>query len=67
MAKKKLKKHEVNRDWCKGCGICIHFCPAKVLESDQDGKVIVARPQDCICCRMCEYRCPDLAIYVFTE
>jgi 2-oxoglutarate ferredoxin oxidoreductase subunit delta len=29
--------------------------------------VVAVRPEDCICCRMCELRCPDLAIEVLTE
>ncbi|MBM9604760.1 4Fe-4S binding protein, partial [Desulfopila inferna] len=32
MAKQKLKELVINRDWCKGCGICVKFCPTKVLE-----------------------------------
>ena len=64
MGKPELTKHIINRDWCKGCGICVHFCPKNVLELDSDGKVYAARPDDCICCRLCELRCPDLAIEV---
>lgn len=67
MAKQKLKAIVINREWCKGCGICVHFCPKKVLELDGADKVVAARPDDCICCRMCELRCPDLAIEVLTE
>ena len=67
MAKPKLKEHIINREWCKGCGICVHFCPKKVLELDDTDKVVAARPQDCICCKLCELRCPDLAIEVITE
>jgi 2-oxoglutarate ferredoxin oxidoreductase subunit delta len=29
---------------------------------DDIGKAVVARGEDCICCRLCEFRCPDLAI-----
>ena len=67
MAHKNLKEHLINREWCKGCGICVHFCPRQVLQLDQQDKVLAARPEDCICCRLCEIRCPDLAIEIIQE
>jgi 2-oxoglutarate ferredoxin oxidoreductase subunit delta len=67
MAKPSLKRHAINREWCKGCGICVYFCPKNVLELDTQEKVVAVRPDDCICCRMCEWRCPDLAIEIETE
>jgi 2-oxoglutarate ferredoxin oxidoreductase subunit delta len=67
MVKRKVKEHRIDRDWCKGCGICVHFCPKKVLALDDEGKVVAARPKDCICCGLCEMRCPDLAIEVIAE
>ncbi len=67
MAKKKLKEHFINRDWCKGCGICVSFCPKQVLELDRHDKVVAPRPQACICCHLCEIRCPDLAIEIIVE
>ena len=63
----RLKGHHINRGWCKGCGICIAFCPKSVLELDAEDKAVAARPEDCICCLMCELRCPDLAIEVETQ
>ena len=65
--KRKLKQHHIDRDWCKGCGICVHFCPKNVLELDEADKVIAARAEDCIACKLCEIRCPDLAIEIETE
>lgn len=67
MAKKKLKEHGLNRDWCKGCGICVQFCPRQVLELDKQDKVVAMRPEECICCTLCEIRCPDLAIEIILD
>jgi 2-oxoglutarate ferredoxin oxidoreductase subunit delta len=67
MARQKLKEILIDRDWCKGCGICVHFCPTQVLELDKEDKAVAVRPDDCICCMMCELRCPDLAIEVITD
>jgi 2-oxoglutarate ferredoxin oxidoreductase subunit delta len=67
MTKRRLIEHVINREWCEGCGICIEFCPKDVLELDGENVVIAARPEDCICCRLCEYRCPDLAIEIVEE
>ena len=58
------KKKEVNidREWCKGCGICVAFCPKGVLEIDDDEKAYWAQPENCINCGLCELRCPDVAV-----
>ncbi|MFZ2331079.1 MAG: ferredoxin family protein [Atribacterota bacterium] len=54
----------VNEDWCKSCGICIHFCPKKVLVSNERGFPVAKNIDDCINCMLCELRCPDFAINV---
>ncbi len=65
--KKKLKKHVINREWCKGCGICVAVCPKNVLELDSKDKAVAARKKDCIACQLCEQICPDLAITVMVK
>ena len=65
MARDNPKEHlnvTINREWCKGCGICAAFCPKAVLELDSENKVLWAHPDQCIRCGLCELRCPDLAI-----
>ncbi len=50
---------------CKGCYICIEFCPTKALSMDKKRLVATASDMEkCIACGMCELRCPDFAIYI---
>ncbi len=57
------KKLVLNAAWCKGCGICVAFCPKNVLDI-QNEKVMIKNEADCVYCGQCEQRCPDYAIYV---
>jgi len=50
--------------WCKGCGLCVEFCPTGVLALDQDSHPIVVAPEKCTACHWCDTHCPDLAIVV---
>ena len=43
---------------CKGCGICVAFCPKQVLALDELGKVHVVKGDDCIACGQCMENCP---------
>ena len=58
---------EINRDWCKACGICIEFCPRDVFEADEEGKPVVVDGEACIACEQCEIRCPDFAVRLKDE
>ena len=50
--------------WCKGCGICIEFCPQGVFTVDEQGRPVVAYPEKCTACHWCDTHCPDMAITV---
>ena len=65
-SKKKLPRGEVHvfDNWCKGCGLCIAFCPQGVLETNGEGHPAVAHPELCTACDWCYIHCPDLAIVV---
>lgn len=62
MPEREKKKPIIKGEWCKGCGICVEFCPKDALVLDEKEKAHLAHPDNCNGCGMCELRCPDLAI-----
>ena len=56
---------------CKGCGICIRFCPQQVLQessrSNDKGyhlpEVAPGKENSCVHCQFCSLVCPDFAIF----
>lgn len=50
--------------WCKGCGLCIAFCPQGVFEANGQGRPVIAHPTKCTACHWCDTHCPDMAITV---
>jgi len=68
-----MAKIYINEDYCKGCNLCIHFCPKNVLEvSTKLSKrgfllPVVTHIEDCNACGVCELFCPDFAIVVEKE
>ncbi|MFX1563638.1 MAG: ferredoxin family protein [Promethearchaeota archaeon] len=72
----------VEKNLCKGCTICMLFCPAQILEADTptawgghsprlveggETKCMLVRGNKGTPCRLCEKRCPDAAIMVEVE
>ncbi len=56
------------KDFCKGCGFCIAYCPKKVYdlstEMNKKGYYLPSpvRIEDCTECGLCDFYCPDFAI-----
>ena len=61
MAKKQVTEILIDLRRCKGCDICVEFCPTRVLALQEQKAVVVDLPA-CIGCGLCEVRCPDFAI-----
>lgn len=62
---------EVSEELCKGCGICVEYCPPRVIElSDRISPrgyhpAVLRDPNGCTGCAICGKVCPDLAIEVY--
>jgi 2-oxoglutarate ferredoxin oxidoreductase subunit delta len=63
---RRLPRGEVHvfDNWCKGCGLCIEFCPQGVLVLGLDNRPKPIYPENCTACRWCELHCPDFAIFI---
>jgi 2-oxoglutarate ferredoxin oxidoreductase subunit delta len=55
---------QLDLELCKACGVCIELCPDKVFDRDKLGYPVLARPDACSRCLLCELHCPDFAIEV---
>ena len=64
---KRHKAMEINYDWCKGCGICIAFCPEDCFDISSLSQPLPTRLEVCTACLICVQRCPDYAIVIDEE
>ena len=64
-------KVSFNRDKCKGCELCISFCPKKILALDNTVNAKGYHPASitdqsaCIGCASCATMCPDCCITIY--
>ena len=56
---------------CKGCMLCVTYCPTKILELDKSkinekgyNLIKITDPDKCIACTFCALMCPDSVITV---
>ncbi len=63
----------IDRERCKGCGLCVRSCPTKVLAIDDTANswgyypAKVAVEEKCVACGNCYQVCPDVAITVYRQ
>ncbi|MFO7881850.1 MAG: 4Fe-4S binding protein [Kosmotogaceae bacterium] len=64
---------EIDKERCKGCGLCIEYCPKNVLSFSEKFNSKGYHPahqhdmENCIGCGFCYMMCPDTAITVYKE
>ncbi|MGM9525835.1 MAG: ferredoxin family protein [Peptococcaceae bacterium] len=54
----------IDKNKCRGCGLCVANCPLDTIRLDTDQKAYIAYPDDCMTCFVCERICPAGAINV---
>lgn len=66
-----MAKLTIDKETCKGCGLCVAACPKGILgvsktESNGKGYFVVEEldPDKCIACAFCATMCPDCVITV---
>jgi len=72
-------KIEIDRERCKGCGLCILVCPKHRIEISDTLNATGYYPaksqeenvpddqRECTGCSLCAIMCPDVAIEVYRE
>ena len=68
-----VKKLVIDEERCKGCELCLNFCPRGLLRpanhlNSQGFKPAEITDQDkCTSCALCARMCPETAIEVYRE
>lgn len=61
----------INQNICKGCELCINFCPKKLITLEDKLNAIGYTPAlfkddgECTACTSCALVCPEVAIEVY--
>ena len=61
----------IDKEVCKGCGVCVNECPNGVLALHKEVNscgyhyVYMKEPENCIGCANCGIVCPDSCVTVY--
>ncbi|MBQ3691601.1 MAG: 4Fe-4S binding protein [Bacteroidales bacterium] len=61
----------IDKEKCKGCGLCVETCKFQVLQLSQQvnlkgyNPAFMVNPQNCTGCTNCAVICPDAVITVY--
>lgn len=65
---------EISTEVCKGCGLCVNYCPVKCLDINHGDTnsyglhyAFLKEEEKCIGCANCGVICPDGAITVYRK
>lgn len=64
---------QIDAQRCKGCGLCVEFCPRHCLEMSESLNSIgyhpahLHQPEKCTSCALCAEMCPETGIRVFRK
>lgn len=64
----------INKELCKGCGLCVRVCPKKILKISDSAinkagyhPVNMEDIDSCVACASCALTCPDICIEIEKE
>jgi 2-oxoglutarate ferredoxin oxidoreductase subunit delta len=64
---------EISQELCKGCELCISFCPKQLISSSSKLNAAGYSPAmfvdngECTGCAVCALVCPEVAIEVYRD
>jgi len=68
-----MPRVKIDRNRCKGCRLCITFCPKKNLKTDTQLNeigifpAVVCVAEECTGCGLCYVMCPEACIEIEVE